>query len=79
MKEIEVLQGTFGNYLHIRPAIFQKFTLEALLLVREIISKSHDEINQTCIEDMAKEVRNRQEAIDKLVGRESVRLIEKGV
>ena len=44
--------------------------------MREIISKSHEEINQTCIEDLAKEIRNRQESIDKLVGRESVKLIK---
>ena len=64
MKEIETFQKTFGSYLSGRPQIFQKFSFHGLILAREILSKARDEVNQHCMEDLAKEINKKQQKIE---------------
>ena len=66
MKEIESFQKTFGSYLTGKPYIFQKFSFHGLILAREILSKARDEVNQHCLEDLAKEIGKKQEKIEEM-------------
>ena len=56
MKEIEKFKQTFGSYLREKPYIFQKFSFHGLILAREILSRAREEVNQHCMEDLAKEI-----------------------
>ena len=69
LNEIQGLQKSFGNYLLEKPYVFQKMTLPSLLLARELLSKARDEINLNTIDDLAKEIANRQKTIDEFLGR----------
>ena len=64
MKEIQSFQKTFGSYLNGKPYIFQKFSFHGLILAREILSKARDEVNQHCLEDLAKEISKKQQKIE---------------
>lgn len=66
MKEIGDFQKTFGSYLSGRPFIFQKFSFHGLILAREILSRARDEVNQHCMEDLAKEINSKQLQIEKM-------------
>lgn len=56
MKEIETLKKTFGAYLHGKPFLFQKFSFHGLILAREMLSRAREEVNQHCMQDLAKEI-----------------------
>ena len=56
LKEIEGFKKIFGSYLHHKPNIFQKFSFHGLVLAREILSRAREEVNQHCMEDLAKEI-----------------------
>ena len=60
MKEIEDLKKTFGAYLRGKPYIFQKFSFHGLILARELLSRAREEVNQHCVEDLAKEINKKQ-------------------
>ena len=66
MKEIQSFQKTFGSYLNGKPFIFQKFSFHGLILAREILSKARDEVNQHCLEDLAKEIGKKQQKIEEM-------------
>ena len=66
MKEIEAFQKTFGSYLTGKPYIFHKFSFHGLILAREILSKARDEVNQHCLEDLAKEISKKQDKIEEM-------------
>ena len=66
MQEIQKFKKTFGNYLRRRPFIFQKFSFHGLVLARELLSKAREEVNQHCMEDLAKEINNKQQEIKNL-------------
>ena len=65
MKKIDALQARFGAYLAERPFVFQKFSTHGLVLAKEILSKTREEVNQQCMEDLASEISKKQEQIDK--------------
>ena len=66
LKEIQSFQKTFGSYLNGKPYIFQKFSFHGLILAREILSKARDEVNQHCLEDLAKEISKKQHKIEEM-------------
>ena len=66
MQEIENLKKTFGSYLREKPFIFQKFSFHSLVLAREILSRAREEVNQHCMEDLAKEISKKQEKIEEI-------------
>ena len=72
MDEIQDLTDTFSVYLNEKPSVFQKFTMQSLLLAREIISKARIEINIYCIDDLAKQIANKQVKIDEFLGNEQL-------
>ena len=47
-----------------RPFVFQKFSFHGLVLVKEILSKARDEVNQMCLEDLSNEINIKQAKID---------------
>ena len=57
MKKINEFKAKFGSYLKDKPQIFQKCQQPGLLLAKEMISKARDEVNQHCMEDLAKEIK----------------------
>ena len=66
MKDIQNFKKTFGSFLIGRPFIFQKFSFHGLILAREILSRAREEVNQHCMEDLAKEISNKQQEITEL-------------
>ena len=66
IKEIENFKRTFGSYLREKPYIFQKFSFHSLVLAREILSRAREEVNQHCMEDLAKEITRKQEKIEEI-------------
>ena len=66
MKEIQNFKKTFGSYLTGRPFIFQKFSFHGLILAKEILSRAREEVNQHCMEDLAKEISKKQQEIKEL-------------
>ena len=64
MEQIEALKNCFGSYLSQKPFVFQKFSVSGLMLVREIISRAHEEISEFCYEDLAKELNKKDQQIE---------------
>ena len=46
--------------------MFQKFSFHGLILAREILSRARDEVNELCMEDLAKEIGKKQDKIEEM-------------
>ena len=66
MQEIDAFSKNFGSYLRERPFIFQKCLFPGLVLAKEIISKAREEVNELCMEDLAREIDNKQKKIEEM-------------
>lgn len=56
VKLVEAFSKNFGVYLRDKLFIFQKFSPEGLVLVKDILAKAYEEVSKNCIEDLASEI-----------------------
>ena len=49
-----------------KPQILQKCSFHGIILSKEIISKAREEVNELCVIDLAKEIKNKQSEISKI-------------
>ena len=50
--------STFNDLLTKKPYILQKYSLRAIVLMKEIISKARSEINEQCYKDLAEKTKH---------------------